>query len=61
MNILTDNEEIIKIIETLFQSGITKDLSKLREIHLDDPKFSRPRNLDQINGCLPLLLGSRVG
>ena len=40
MNILTDNEEIIKIIETLFQSGITKDLSKLREIHLDDPKFS---------------------
>ena len=40
VNILTDNEEIIKIIETLFQSGITKDLSKLREIHLDDPKFS---------------------
>ena len=40
MNILTDNEEIIKVIETLFQSGITKDLSKLREIHLDDPKFS---------------------
>jgi len=37
---LTDNEEIIKIIETLFQSGVTKDLSKLREIHLDDPKFS---------------------
>ena len=40
MNILTDNEEIIKIIETLFESGITKDLSKLRDIHLDDPKFS---------------------
>ena len=40
MIILTDNEEIIKIIETLFESGITKDLSKLREIHLDDPKFS---------------------
>ena len=40
MIILTDNEEIIKIIETLFQSGVTKDLSKLREIHLDDPKFS---------------------
>ena len=32
MNILTDNEEIIKIIETLFQSGITKDLSKLKEM-----------------------------
>jgi len=40
VNILTDNEEIIKIIETLFQSGITKDLSKLRDIHLNDPKFS---------------------
>ena len=40
MIILTDNEEIIKIIETLFESGITKDLSKLRGIHLDDPKFS---------------------
>ena len=40
MIILTDNEEIIKIIETLFESGITKDLSKLRDIHLNDPKFS---------------------
>ena len=40
MIILIDNEEIIKVIETLFESGITKDLSKLREIHLDDPKFS---------------------
>ena len=40
MIILTDNEEIIKIIETLFESGITKDLTKLRGIHLDDPKFS---------------------
>ena len=40
MIILIDNEEIIKIIETLFESGITKDLSKLRGIHLDDPKFS---------------------
>ena len=40
MIILIDNEEIIKVIETLFESGITKDLTKLREIHLDDPKFS---------------------
>ena len=40
VNILTDNEEIIKTIETLFESGITKDLSKLRDIHLNDPKFS---------------------
>jgi len=37
---LNDNEEIIKIIETLFKSGITKDLSTLRDIHLNDPKFS---------------------
>ena len=38
--ILSDNEEIIKIIETLFQAGITKDLSQLKDIHLNDPKFS---------------------
>ena len=38
--ILNDNEEIINIIETLFQSGINKDLSKLKDIHLNDPKFS---------------------
>ena len=38
--ILTDNEEIIKTIETLFQAGVSKDLTVLRSIHLDDPKFS---------------------
>ena len=37
---MSDNEEIIQIIETLFQAGITKDLTKLREIHLNDSKFS---------------------
>jgi len=37
---LNDNEEIIKIIETLFKAGMTKDLSTLRDIHLNDPKFS---------------------
>ena len=37
---MTDNEDIIKIIETLFQAGITKDLSILRDIHLNDSKFS---------------------
>jgi len=37
---LIDNEEIIKIIETLFQAGVTKDLTKLKEIHLDDSRFS---------------------
>ena len=40
MIILNDNEEIIKIIETLFQSGVTKDLSNLRNLHLNDSKFS---------------------
>ena len=40
MAILTDNEEIIKVIETLFQAGITKDLSVLKDIHLNDSKFS---------------------
>ena len=37
---MSDNEEIIKIIEMLFEAGITKDMSKLKEIHLNDPKFS---------------------
>jgi len=37
---LTDNEEIINVIETLFQAGITKELSSLRDIHLNDPRFS---------------------
>jgi hypothetical protein len=37
---LSENEEIIKIIETLFESGKSKDFSHLKEIHLDDSKFS---------------------
>ncbi len=40
MIVLIDSEEIIKIIETLFQAGVTKDLTQLKDIHLDDPKFS---------------------
>ena len=28
------------MIETLFQAGITKELSSLRDIHLNDPRFS---------------------
>ncbi len=38
--VLSDSEEIIKIIETLFQAGVTKDLTQLKNIHLNDPKFS---------------------
>ena len=37
---MSDSEEIIKIIETLFESGKTKNFSKLRDIHLNDTKFS---------------------
>jgi len=37
---LSDNEEIIKVIETLFQAGITKDMSLLKDIHLNDSRFS---------------------
>jgi hypothetical protein len=37
---LSDNEEIIQVIETLFEAGKTKDFSRLRDIHLNDPKFS---------------------
>jgi len=37
---LSENEEIIKIIETFFESGKTKDFSHLKDIHLDDSKFS---------------------
>ncbi len=37
---MSDSEEIIKIIEALFQAGVTKDLSVLKDIHLNDPKFS---------------------
>ncbi|EGG42581.1 hypothetical protein Nlim_0762 [Candidatus Nitrosarchaeum limnium SFB1] len=40
MTILSENEEIIKIIETLFESGKSKDFSSLRDIHLNDSKFS---------------------
>jgi len=40
MTVLTDSEEIIKVIETLFQAGVTKDLTQLKDIHLNDPKFS---------------------
>ncbi|MGH1521309.1 MAG: nuclear transport factor 2 family protein [Nitrosopumilus sp.] len=40
MAVLSDNEEIIRIIETLFQAGVTKEMSLLKDIHLNDPKFS---------------------
>ncbi|NOS61779.1 MAG: SnoaL-like domain-containing protein [Nitrosarchaeum sp.] len=37
---MSENEEIIRIIEALFESGKTKDFSSLRDIHLNDSRFS---------------------
>jgi ketosteroid isomerase-like protein len=37
---LSENEEIIRTIEALFESGKTKDFSSLRDIHLNDSRFS---------------------
>ena len=37
---MSDNEEIIKVIEALFEAGVTKNLKKLRDIHLNDARFS---------------------
>ena len=38
--VLSDSGDIIRVIEALFQAGITKDLTALKDIHLDDPRFS---------------------
>ena len=38
--ILSDKEEILKVIETFFDVGRTKNFSALREIQLDSPEFS---------------------
>lgn len=37
---MSENEEIIRTIEALFESGKTKDFSSLRDIHLNDSRFS---------------------
>ncbi|MFM7795735.1 MAG: nuclear transport factor 2 family protein [Candidatus Nitrosotenuis sp.] len=37
---MTDREEIIKIIETFFEAGKTKDLEPLKDIQLNDSSFS---------------------
>jgi hypothetical protein len=37
---LKETEEIIKVIETFFEAGKTKNFTPLREIQLDDPNFS---------------------
>lgn len=40
MKILSDKEEIIQVIDSLFGAGKTKDFSHLKDIHLNDSKFS---------------------
>ena len=37
---MSENQEIVRIIEALFESGKTKDFSSLRNIHLNDSRFS---------------------
>ncbi len=37
---MQETEEIIKVIETFFETGKTKNFAPLREIQLDDPNFS---------------------
>ena len=37
---MSENEQVINVIEKFFQAGKTKDLSVLREIQLDDTRFS---------------------
>ena len=40
IKILTENDDIVSIIEKFFEAGKTKDFSILREIQLDDLAFS---------------------
>lgn len=56
---MSENEEIIRIIEAFFEAGKTKDFSHLKEIHLDDSKFSSfsdlpPYDLKDIQTTLEL-------
>ena len=38
--ILADQEQIVKVIQTFFETGKTKDFSALRNIQVDSPEFS---------------------
>ena len=56
---MSENEEIIKVIERFFEAGKTKDFTHLKEIHLDDAKFSSfsdlpPYDLKDIQTTLEL-------
>ena len=56
---MSENEERIKVIETFFEEGKTKDFTHLKEIHLEDSKFSSfsdlpPYDLKDIQTTLEL-------
>ena len=56
---MSENEEIIKVIETFFEAGKTKDFTHLKEIHIEDSKFSSfsdlpPYDLKDIQTTLEL-------
>jgi ketosteroid isomerase-like protein len=38
--VLSENEQIIRVIERFFDAGKNKNLAELRELHLDDKRFS---------------------
>lgn len=37
---MSENEQIIRVIERFFEAGKNKNLPELRELHLDDNRFS---------------------
>lgn len=56
---MSESGEIIKVIDAFFEAGKTKDFSHLKEIHLDDSKFSAfsdlpPYDLKDIQTTLEL-------
>ena len=57
--VLSHNEDIIKVIETFFDSGKTKSFGVLRDIQLNDSKFSSfsdvpPHDLKDYNTTITL-------
>ena len=51
--------EIIRVIEEFFRAGVTKDMSRLRDIQLDDSRFSSfsdlpPYDLKEYNETIEL-------
>ena len=56
---MSENEEIIKVIDSFFEAGKTKDFTNLKDIHLENSKFSSfsdlpPYDLKDIQTTLEL-------